>query len=136
MTSKDIAFFNIAKETAKLSDYNKHQLGCIIVYKNRIVSSGFNSNKTNPLQKRYNKRRFSDDTMHKLHAETAALLPLMRNDTFDRSRLRVYLYREHRDGSLALSRPCASCQRMLKDYGIKHIFYTIEGGYNEEYLVE
>lgn len=136
MTNRDLAFFNTAKEMAKLSDYPRHKIGCVIVQRNRIISSGCNTNKTNPLQKRYNKVRFSVDTPHRCHAETKALLPLLRQKNLDFSHLKVYLYREHADGGLAMSRPCESCMKMLKDYGISHIYYTNEGSYCEEYLVE
>lgn len=137
MTNRDIVFFNAAKEMSKLSDYSPHKIGCVITHKNRIVSSGYNSRKSNPLQKRYNRIRFNtDSTPHSCHAETKALLPILKDKNIDRSRLRVYLFREHADGSLALSKPCPSCMKMLKDAGIKQIYFTDEGSYCEKYIVE
>lgn len=135
MTNRDYSFFGAAKEVSKLSPYPRHHLGCVIVDKNRIVSSGFNSDKSNPLQKRYNAVRFSADTPHKLHAETAALLPLLKSRDMDLSRLKVYLYREHADGTFAMSRPCPSCMAMFHDAGIKHLYYTTDAGYAEEKLI-
>lgn len=129
MTNKDKIFFNMAKEISKLSSYARYHIGCIITYKNRVISSGVNSNKTNPLQKRYNKYRFPVDTSHKMHAETAALLPLLKQKDIDFAHLKVYLYREHADGSIAISRPCPSCMAMLKDNNIHNIFYTTDDGY-------
>lgn len=135
MTNKDMVFFNAAKEVSKLSDYPRHHIGCVFVLKNRIISSGYNSNKTSPLQRKYNQYRFSVDTPHKLHSETSALIPLLKMKDIDFAHIKVYLYREHANGTLALSKPCESCRKMLIDNGIKHIYYTIEGGYAEEYLV-
>ena len=64
------AYFKAAKAMSKLSDY-KQKIGCVVVYKHRIISSGFNHHKTNPLQKKYNKYRFDEDTgFHSVHAET------------------------------------------------------------------
>lgn len=133
MTNKDKVFFNAAKEISQLSDFKKYHIGCVIVDKNRVISSGFSCNKTNPIQKRYNSLRFSvDSTPHKLHAETKALLPLLKLRDADRSRWKVYLYREHANGTLAMSRPCPSCMALLKDSGIHRIFYTTDDGYAEE----
>ena len=40
--------------------------------------------------------------------------------------------REYKDGSLAPSRPCPSCMAMLRNLGMKRIFYTTEEGFVEE----
>lgn len=132
MTKRDYAFFEAAKGISKLSDFERIHIGCVVVYKNRIISSGFNSNKTSPLQKRYNSRRFSIDTPHKIHAEIKALSPILKMHDVDWAHLKIYLYRQRADGTLGMSRPCASCMTMLKDYGIKHIYYTTDDGYAEE----
>ena len=43
MISKtELAYFNAAKAVSKLSNH-KHKLGCIVVNKHRIISSGYNS---------------------------------------------------------------------------------------------
>lgn len=137
MTRKDMVFFNMAKEIAKLSDFPQHHLGCVFTYKNRVISSGYNTRKSNPLQKKYNRYRFTtDSTPHFCHSETNALLPVLKMKDIDRSRIRVYLYRSHADGSLALSKPCPSCRKMLLDAGIKHIYYTTETSYMEEFILE
>lgn len=136
MTNRDMAFFGAAKELAKLSDYPRHHIGCVCVQRNRIVSSGYNSNKTNPLQKRYNRIRFAAETPHRCHAETKALSPILKSKDIDFSHLKIYLYREHADSSLAMSRPCPSCMQMLRDAGIQHIYYTTENGYAQEYITE
>lgn len=133
---RDWAFFNAAKEIANLSDFRRIHIGCVVVSKNRIISSGCNTTKTNPLQKKYNAVRFTEDGNHGCHAETSALLPLLKEGSFDGAHSKIYLYREHADGSLALSRPCASCMKMLQDAGIRHIYYTTENGYAEEILRE
>lgn len=137
MTKKDYVFFNAAKEVSKLSEFKQFHLGCVIVDKNRIISSACNSCKTDPLQKYYNIFRFdSESANHTCHAETLALKPLLRNKDIDFSRLKVYIYREHANGELAMSRPCASCMVMLKRAGIKTVYYTTEDGYAEEHIAE
>lgn len=45
-------FFFLAKNACLYSDNKKTRVGCIIVYKNSVISVGYNKNsKTHPLQK-------------------------------------------------------------------------------------
>ena len=134
MTRKENAFFRAAKAVSELSDHPNHKIGAVVVLKRRIVSSGFNtSNKTHPLQKQYNKYRFAGDGNHQCHAELSALLPLIKSGV-DLSCSSVFVYRSHKDGTLAMARPCKSCMALIKDCGIKRVFYTTETGYAQEYL--
>ena len=50
----------------------------------------------------------------------------------DFSKVTVYIYRELRDGTMALSAPCKSCRVALHDLGIKNICYTTFDGFIEE----
>ena len=53
----------------------------------------------------------------------------------DFSRVHIYIYRELRDGTLAMARPCQACLAAIKQMGIKHIHYTTDGeGYAHEVL--
>ena len=36
-TNKDIIFFKKAKSAAYLSDYNKEHIGCIAVYRGKVI---------------------------------------------------------------------------------------------------
>lgn len=133
MTKSERAYFNAARAVSELSDH-RCKIGAIVVLKHRIVSSACNSDcKTHPLQKRYNRYRFAEDTPHKCHAELLALLPLIKNGV-DLSNASIYTYRQHRDGSLACARPCPSCMELIKDVGITRLFYTTEDGFAREDL--
>lgn len=134
MTRKQMSFFKAAKAISELSDFPKAHIGCVIAEGNhRIISSGFNSTKSHPLQKQLNKERFDADYKHTLHAEVAALLPLMKED-IDFSKVEIYNHRNYKDGRLALSRPCKSCMKLIRDLGIKKINYTTIDGYACEYV--
>ena len=43
-------FFKLAKNASKLSDYSKRKIhiGAILVYKNKVIASGWNTQKTSP----------------------------------------------------------------------------------------
>lgn len=130
-SKRDIAYFKTAKAVSELSDFPRVHIGCVITNGHRIISSGFNSRRSHPLQKKLNKERFSEDSSHLLHAESAALIPLLDKD-IDWKKCSIYIYREHKDGRRALACPCLSCQKLIKQLGIRHIYYTG----NDSYIYE
>ena len=131
MTKTERAMFRVAKTVATLSDH-KQKVGCVVVHKHRIISSGFNRrNKCHKVQALLDKEKFGCDCPGRIHAETAALLPLIKEGE-DLSRASIYIYRQHKDGTLACSRPCARCEKLIRSLGIKKIFYTVDGGFSEE----
>lgn len=130
------SYFNAAKAISELSNVKQTKMGCVVVYKHRIISSGYNNCKTNPLQKKYNKYRFyEDDGKHSIHAEVDALLPLLGQNDINFSHVSLYVYREHKNGELAMARPCPSCQALIRSLGIRHIYYTGEKSYVYEEFV-
>ena len=134
MTKTNLAYFKAAKAVSDMSDHPQYKVGAVVVMNHRIISSGHNSDsKTHPLQKKYNRYRFTDEGDHKQHAELAALLPLIRERT-NLSNAVIFTYREHKNGDIAMSRPCKSCLQLIKDLGIKRIYYTTEDGYAYERL--
>ena len=57
LTKKNKTYFNIAKEVSYLSDFPRVQIGACAVYKHKVISTGCNSQRTSPLQKKYNQTR-------------------------------------------------------------------------------
>lgn len=55
MTKKEQSFFSIAREVSQLSDFHGTNVGAIVVEGKRILSTGYNSQRTRPLQARYNR---------------------------------------------------------------------------------
>ena len=134
-----IRFFQFAREASKHATYTgSHRfspmIGAVAVYKGSIVGTACNTNKTSPLQARYNIYRFNADTPDKAHAEVSLIQKLRWKfgNSIDWSKVHVYIYREYKNGMLAPSRPCPSCMALLKELGIKKIYYTTEDGYAEE----
>ena len=134
LTNSQKSFFDMAKKVSELSTFHKPRIriGCLVVYGHRIIGSGFNSDKTSPVQKKYNRLRFSEESPHSLHAEISALLPLLNNKDIDFSKVKIFTYREKQDHTLGKSRPCKSCMALIKDLGIKNIYYTTDDGYCHE----
>ncbi len=141
MTKEDIVlrdkrFFEIARAVSLLSMFHSARVGCVFVKHGRVIASGLNSSKTHPLQKKYNVHRFTEDTTkHSLHAEMSAYINAAKI-TDDFSDVVVYVYRETRDGKIAMARPCKSCMQLLKDIGVKVIKYSTDFGYAIEEIGE
>lgn len=129
MNNRERRFFNIAKEISKFSNFKPH-VGAVITQGKRIISTGFNSNKTHPLQHKYNiYRNFNDyaSSVPLEHAEVHALSHLIGKklpwDTFS-----IFVYREFKDGTPACSKPCEACDKLIKELGIKNIYYVDKNG--------
>lgn len=126
------AYFRAAKAVSELSNYPRHKIGCVVVKGHRIISSSCNSaTKCHPLQARLDSEKYGVECPGRVHAEISALLPLIR-DKVDLSNASIYIFRQHKNGTLAMAKPCSSCQKVIKQLGIKKVFYSIENGYAVE----
>lgn len=114
-----------------MSTHGRFKVGAVIVKKGKLISAGANSDKSHPVQKRYDSER-GFKTHHSCHAEVRAILNSKVNVLTGCS---IYVYRETKNGTLGKARPCAACIKMLRDYDIKRIFYTTEEGFCEETLI-
>lgn len=117
--------FSLAKNASQLSDFPKQKLGCVIIYKNKVISVGYNTTKENPIQKKYNISRGFDvhSAKNSLHAEMMALNKIKDMD-INYEKATICVYREFKNGKLALAKPCFACMNAIKDFGIKDIYYT------------
>ena len=129
------SFFKTAKKVMEQSTFSgRAKIGCAVVYKGSVIATASNTDKTSPLQRKYNDFRFVDcGTPAKTHAEIGALKKIRWLD-IDFERVYLYLYREDKAGHIAMARPCASCMAYIKELGIHHICYTTHDGYAEERL--
>ena len=133
-------YFKFARQASMAATYKgSHNfspaIGAVAVYKGSIVATACNSNKTSPLQAKYNVYRFRDsNTLDKAHCETILVQKLRWKfgTSLDWSKVHIYLYREYKNGCLAPSRPCPSCMAMLRELQLKKIYYTTEDGFVEE----
>lgn len=137
ITNRQNKYFNIAKSMAALSDFHRQHLGCVVVYKRKtVISVGTNQSKSHTLQALYNNLRGFDGNSYKacIHAEIDALSKIRYLD-IDYSKVTLYIYRETADGKTAMARPCKACMGLIKNIGIKNIWYTTEFGYGHEKIM-
>nr|DAF87297.1 MAG TPA: nucleoside deaminase [Siphoviridae sp. ctnPP24]DAG95825.1 MAG TPA: nucleoside deaminase [Herelleviridae sp.] len=133
----DMKMFDLARKAALESTYEPFKLGAVISYKGRVLATGHNSRKTNPLQKKYNRKyrtfRYNGKPIHDyLHAEMDCLLniPKCIDININYSKANIYIYRISPGKPLLMGRsfPCAACLNALRDKGIRHIYYTDDNG--------
>lgn len=130
-------FFDEAKKESHLSDYQGQHLGAIAVYADKIIlAKAHNSHKTNTTQYFYNRYRVEErsnilEKPSRSHAEVN-LYRKIRYLDIDFSKITVYVYRELKNGELALAKPCPACEQALRSLGIKKVAYTVDGGYVSE----
>ncbi len=118
-----IRFFELAKKLATKSDYDRCKLGCVIVKKGKILGIGFNKKKTSPKATNFNRT---------IHAELDAILNA--GILTDLAGSDLYIFRQVKDGTLARSFPCIHCQDLIREAGIKTIFYTDKNKYETRRL--
>ena len=132
--AKDKRYFNKAAQLAELSTYHKVKVGCVIVYHNHIISTGFNKERTDPLQMKYNiYHNIPKDCLHKLHAEMDAIKHII-DLNINWKNVSIYVYRKRNDKLFGMGRPCKACMNLIKELGIRHVFYTTDNGYCYEKL--
>ena len=90
------------------------RLGAVLVHKNIIVSVGMNSYKTHPLMAPRTEWPF-------LHAEQHAIV---RAGVDNCEGLDLYVARVLKNNELALSKPCDVCAKLIKNVGIKNVYYS------------
>lgn len=108
----------LAIEQAKNSDQNNRH-GAVVFAKNRVLGVGWNKDKTHPAAKKY----FSKN----IHAELAAILNTNKKDLVGASILVVRIFRRP-DGGLAMSKPCKYCMALIREAGIRLVFFSTADG--------
>lgn len=138
MKKSDMKYFAKAAKVASISDFKQVHIGCVAVYKGKIIGIGCNTNKTHPIQKKYNKYRDVQGCCNpnlynapKMHAEINCLNQIRHLD-INFSKVKLYIYRQRKDREFSIARPCDSCMRAIKSMNIHEIYFTG----NEKYEYE
>jgi deoxycytidylate deaminase len=130
-----IKYLEIAKNVSLLSDYSKQKLGAILVYKKHIISVGYNTEKTHPIQAEYNRHRvfYGNNIIPKAHAETICL-NRAKDLTIPYKNCILYVFRQWKNGTWAMAKPCSACTEMIRQKGIKTVVYTTYDGFAIEHF--
>jgi deoxycytidylate deaminase len=123
--------YNFARQASKNSDFGKYHIGAVAIYHGKVLALGWNSCKTSSLQAKYNKERGFDGYAFspKIHAEMMVINKIRYLD-IDFSKVRIFVWRGR--SAPQLSKPCAACEKALRDLGIIKVFYTGNNSYISE----
>lgn len=137
--ASDAHLFKLAREVSFDATYcGSARIGAIAVYKGSVLAKGCNSDKTHTAQAHFNVHRFKESgnkyLPSKLHAEITVLQKIKYLD-IDFSRVHIYIYRELKNGKIAMARPCEACMAAICDLGIRYIHYSTDCGFAYEKLL-
>lgn len=103
-----------------------------ILYKNKILAIGSNNQKTHPSNLKNPKIsiRTGEDFSNQKYtcSEFHAILKLKRQTNIDSKKCVLVNMRFDRNGKLSYSRPCMSCQNLLKYHNFKKVIWTDNNG--------
>lgn len=117
--SKNKRYFELARKLSLKSNYC-HKIGAVVVKKGKILGLGVNNPfKTHPK---------STNPFKTVHAELDAILDCDPNELRGAT---IYVYREHKNGQPACSKPCPHCHELIMRCGIKKVCYTDYGSFKE-----
>ena len=133
MNKKEYRYFNLAKSVSYTSNFPKVHIGAVIINGHDILAVACNTKRSHPIMKKLNPLRFTNNATQKdidhcknrIHAEIASILKCNKKDLVGAS---IYVYRETKDGYIAMCRPCAACMHEIVECGITDIYYTTEDG--------
>jgi len=114
--------------------YKNTKTVSFILYRNRIVAFGVNSDKTSPMQNLYREKTPLKDIKNFIDKEHSEINCLRKIDYFDRfDKSEIVVISKKQDGTFRLARPCPICMSAIKDFGIHKIWYTNrENGFSFE----
>lgn len=97
-----------------------------LVHRNKIIKIGWNKNRTHPEIKNhpYHAGKVG------IHAELDCLLKSGREDLSDHN---LVVLRIDKNSKLANSKPCSGCKSLIKQFGVKNVFYSNSSGNIESY---
>jgi len=114
-------FIRLATQQAYQSTM-PNRLGAVVVNKKTVLGAGYNR-KDHPLL--YTGKVPILHPNMGMHAEIAALYYIDYKSLNDSI---LYVVRLRRNHSIALSKPCSSCQWYIKTSGIKRVIYSLDDG--------
>lgn len=139
INSRDEKFMAFTRRMAiqNSNSQSRAKLAASLVIRNEIISVGYNSYKTHPLQKRFSK---NIEAIFK-HAEVDCIVNALRHvDSIDLERSNLYVYRvkkltkDHIDWSDGYSEPCSGCKQAINHFKIKKVVYSTDEDYVYEEL--
>ena len=137
MKKVNIGILHTLAKIAEANDDSNIRFAAAVVYRNKIVSIGYNRNKSHPFQAKYAK---NPEAIY-LHAEVHAIKNALRElsvEELKNTELYISRVKKPQAGDnhfvWGLSKPCSGCERAIAEFGIKRTIYTCDEVGNYEVL--
>jgi len=101
----------IAQKHMHKCQHRQHNVVCVIVKKGKIMSMGYNDLRSHPLM----------GTQKKVHAEVRAVVKAGRKDLTGAT---AFVIRCNKNNKIGMAKPCPICEKVLRDRGVNHVFFT------------
>jgi len=123
-------FFRIARNEMFKSDHDIRLGAVLVLNKSQYYVACNSALKTHPIIKKH-----YPHYVKSIHAEISALIkynevrfgPLPKNT-------RMYVYREDKNGIMKKSKPCKCCEEILRENGVRKVFYSTQFGFEMKVL--
>lgn len=124
-----------AKQASQKSTFHT-MIGAVIVSNGKVISTGWNQEKTHPFVKLNGQYKTADGwhIAKNIHAEVAAVFKIKNKESLEGAT--IIVYRQGKNGDMLNSRPCPMCEKVLRQYGFKKMIFTVDGGVQEEFLLD
>ena len=126
--NKDKKYMDFVRRLAT-SNNMKMKLAACLVIRNEIISVGFNSDKSHPLQKRFSK---NNEAIFK-HAEVDCIIKALKIvDEEDLKDATLYVHRVKKQNKgdanwvTGMAEPCPGCVKAIEHFGIKRTVYSTD----------
>lgn len=129
MTKKIIRrLINLYDDIESDRPYSRIKMVAFLVHKNKLISFGVNSEKTSLYQHRARQNAkvnwdLNTPLYDKTHAEIAAIKKIHPSFS-DWDEVEILIVSKKKDGVYRKARPCPICERVVKEKGIRKIYYT------------
>lgn len=126
--TRDRKYMDFVRRLAT-SNNMKMKLAACLVIRNEIISVGFNSDKSHPLQKRFSK---NTEAIFK-HAEVDCIIKALKIvDEEDLKDATLYVHRVKKQNKgdanwvTGMAEPCPGCAKAIEHFGIKRTVYSTD----------
>jgi len=114
----------LAEKIAQTSNHRKSRHGAVLVRGGSVLNIAKNSNRYTRFGRRFMPYKHNWHPTH--HAELGCILGLDISATKGST---IYVARVGKRGDIKNSKPCPTCQAVLKHVGVKKAIYTTEDGW-------
>jgi len=100
----------------------KFHLGAVLAKGKKVISVGFNNDRTHPRMQKFNPDK---SYAPGLHAEVHSCMGVPDNELRGAD---LYVVRVTKTGRIAMAMPCAICRKFLSDAGVRRVYYSNKQG--------